>query len=138
MTNAPMPQSNEPAHDPEILELAQKIFDLARRGDTDTVKAYVDAGVPANLTDDKGDSLVMLAAHHGHAATVRALLERGAETDRQDEQGRTPLSAAVLKGEDEVIDALLDGGADPHAGSPSAVETARSAGKEDLLKRFGA
>lgn len=138
MTNAPMPESNEPAHDPEILELAQKIFDLARQGDTDTVKAYVDAGVPANLTDDKGDSLVMLAACHGHASTVRALLERGAETDRQNDKGQTPLASAVSKGADEVIDALLDGGADPYAGTPSAVETARMSDKRELLERFGA
>jgi uncharacterized protein len=138
MTNAPMPESNEPAHDPEVLELAQKIFDLARHGDTGTVKAYVDAGVPANLTNDEGDSLVMLSAYHGHASTVRALLERGAEADRQNDRGQTPLAGAVFKGEDEVVDALLDGGADPHAGTPSAVETARMFEKRELLRRFGA
>ncbi|MDT0378595.1 ankyrin repeat domain-containing protein [Streptomyces sp. DSM 42041] len=138
MTNAPMPESDEPAHDPEVLELAQKIFDLARHGDTGTVSAYVGMGVPPNLTNDKGDSLVMLAAYHGHAATVRALLERGADPDRVNDKGQTPLAGAVFKGEDEVVEALLDGGADPHAGTPSAVETARMFEKDELLKRFGA
>ncbi|MFR9675931.1 ankyrin repeat domain-containing protein [Streptomyces sp. TR06-5] len=138
MTNAPMPESSEPAHDPEVLELAQRIFDLAREGDTATVTAYVDAGVPANLTNDKGDSLVMLAAYHGHAATVRALLERGAEADRPNDRGQTPLAGAVFKGEDEVVEVLLGGGADPHAGTPSAVETARMFEKRELLERFGA
>lgn len=63
--------------DPEVIELASKVFDLARTGDADALAAYVDAGVPANLTNDKGDSLVMLAAYHGHAAAVSTLLARG-------------------------------------------------------------
>ncbi|WP_340559271.1 ankyrin repeat domain-containing protein [Streptomyces sp. GSL17-111] len=130
--------TEEPAHDPEVLQLAAKIFDLARRGETDTVAAYVDAGVPPNLTNDKGDSLVMLAAYHGHAEAVRALLERGADADKPNDRGQTPLAGAVFKGEDDVVHALLDGGADPTAGTPSAVETARMFGKEELLRLFGA
>ena len=97
------------APDPEVVELATKIFDLARQGQTEALVAYVDAGVPANLTNDRGDSLVMLAAYHGHADAVRALLERGAEADRVNDRGQTPLAGAVFKGEDAVIKALLDG-----------------------------
>ncbi|MGW1161825.1 ankyrin repeat domain-containing protein [Streptomyces sp. NPDC002513] len=126
------------APDPEVVELATKIFDLARRGETEALAAYVDAGVPANLTNDRGDSLVMLAAYHGHADAVRALLARGAEADRVNDRGQTPLAGAVFKGETEVIRALLDGGADPAAGTPSAVDTARMFGKNDLLELFGA
>ncbi|MFE0106510.1 ankyrin repeat domain-containing protein [Streptomyces sp. NPDC059009] len=126
------------APDPEVVELAGKIFDLARQGETDALAAYVDAGVPANLTNDRGDTLVMLAAYHGHADAVRALLERGGDPDRANDRGQTPLAGAVFKGADEVIRALLDGGADPAAGTPSAVDTARMFGKEELLRLFGA
>jgi hypothetical protein len=35
-----------------------------------------------------------------------------------------------------VIGVLLDGGADPTAGMPSAVETARMFGLDDLVARF--
>ncbi|MEV0114322.1 ankyrin repeat domain-containing protein [Streptomyces sp. NPDC050844] len=126
------------APDPEVVELATKIFDLARQGDTAALAAYVDAGVPANLTNDSGDSLVMLAAYHGHADAVRALLERGAEANRANDRGQTPLAGAVFKGEDAVIRALLDGGADPAAGTPSAVDTARMFAKTELLELFGA
>ncbi|MEU5114049.1 ankyrin repeat domain-containing protein [Streptomyces longwoodensis] len=125
------------ALDPEVVELATKIFDLARRGRTEELVAYVDAGVPANLTNDRGDSLVMLAAYHGHAGAVRALLARGAEADRINDRGQTPLAGAVFKGEADVIEALLEAGADPAAGTPSAVDTARMFGKADLLERFG-
>ncbi len=86
------------APDPEVVELATKIFDLARRGRTEELVAYVDAGVPADLTNDRGDSLVMLAAYHGHAEAVRALLARGADADRVNDRGQTPLAGAVFKG----------------------------------------
>ncbi|MET9438303.1 ankyrin repeat domain-containing protein [Streptomyces sp. NPDC006551] len=124
--------------DPEVIELAGKVFDLARTGDTETLAAYVDAGVPANLTNDKGDSLVMIAAYHGHADAVTALLARGADADRANDRGQTPLAGAVFKGEDAVVRALLAGGANPEAGTPSAVDTARMFGKAELLELFGA
>ncbi|MEV6420396.1 ankyrin repeat domain-containing protein [Streptomyces sp. NPDC051662] len=124
--------------DPEVVELATKVFDLARRGETETLAAYVDAGVPANLTNDRGDSLVMLAAYHGHAEAVEALIARGADAGRVNDRGQTPLAGAVFKGEEAVIRALLAGGADPSGGNPSAVDTARMFGKTDLLELFGA
>ncbi|MGW1890670.1 ankyrin repeat domain-containing protein [Streptomyces sp. NPDC002004] len=126
------------APDPEVVELASKVFDLARQGDAEALAAYLDAGVPANLTNDRGDSLVMLAAYHGHADAVRALLERGADADRANDRGQTPLAGAVFKGEEAVIRALVDGGADPAAGTPSAVDTARMFGRHELLELFGA
>ncbi|MBA2812674.1 MULTISPECIES: ankyrin repeat domain-containing protein [Streptomyces] len=126
------------APDPEVVELATKIFDLARRGETEALVAYVDAGVPANLTNDRGDSLVMLAAYHGHAEAVRALLARGAEADHVNDRGQTPLAGAVFKGEEAVIRVLLEGGADPLAGTPSAVDTARMFERKELLELFGA
>ncbi|MET8825482.1 ankyrin repeat domain-containing protein [Streptomyces sp. NPDC004610] len=126
------------APDPEVVELATKIFDLARQGGTDALVAYVDAGVPVNLTNDRGDSLVMLAAYHGHAGTVRALLDRGGEADRVNDRGQTPLAGAVFKGEQDVIRVLLEAGANPSAGTPSAVDTARMFGRAELLELFGA
>jgi uncharacterized protein len=130
------PTPDEHAHDPEVLQLAAKVFDLAREGNTETLAAYVDAGVP-DLADDRGGTLVMLAAWHGHARTVSALLARGADPDRADDRGRTPLAGAVSRGEEAVVRVLLDGGADPNGGTPSAVETARSSGRTDLLALFG-
>ncbi|MFE9249521.1 ankyrin repeat domain-containing protein [Streptomyces sp. NPDC007088] len=122
---------------PEVVELAGRLFDFARAGDAEALAAYVDAGVPVNLGNDRGDTLVMLAAYHGHAEAVRVLLARGADADRPNDRGQTPLAGAVFKGEDDVITALLDGGADPAAGTPSAIETARMFGKDELVARFG-
>jgi uncharacterized protein len=123
--------------DEDVIEFAGKIFELARSGDAAALAAYVDAGVPVNLSNDKGDTLLMLAAYHGHEAAVRALLERGADPGRPNDRGQTPLAGAVFKSEPAVVRALLDAGADPHAGQPSAVDTARMFGNEEFLAWFG-
>jgi ankyrin repeat protein len=125
-----------PADDPDLLDFAAKMFNLARAGHAQALAAYVDAGVPADLTNAAGDTLVMLAAYHGHAATVRALLERGADPGRPNDRGQTPLAGAVFKREPEVVRVLLDGGADPDAGQPSAADAAAMFGNEDFLAWF--
>jgi len=122
--------------DPAIVELAGRLFDAARAGDTATLVSYVDAGVPVNLSTDTGDTLLMLAAYHGHAEPVAALLARGADPNRANDRGQTPLAGAVFKGERDVVRALLDGGADPAAGQPSAIDTARMFGQAELLEWF--
>jgi ankyrin repeat protein len=119
-----------------MVELATRLFDMARAGDTATLEAYLQAGVPANLSNDNGDSLVMLAAYHGHAPTVAALLARGADPDQPNDRGQTPIAGAVFKGEDDVVRALFDGGADPAAGQPSGIDTARMFGRDDYVELF--
>ena len=110
--------------DPGVIELAGRVFDLARGGYTEELAAYVDAGVPANLTNDKGDTLLILAAYHGHPATVGALLDRGADHSRANDRGQTALAAAVFRQSADTVTRLLAAGADPDAGGPSARATA--------------
>jgi ankyrin repeat protein len=110
--------------DPGVVELAGRVFDLARGGHTEELTAYVDAGVPVNLTNDKGDTLLILAAYHGHPVTVGALLDRGADHSRVNDRGQTALAAAVFKQSAETVTRLIEAGADPDAGSPSARATA--------------
>ena len=123
--------------DEDVAGLAGRLFDLARTGEGDRLAAYVDGGVPVNLTNGSGDTLLMLAAYHGHAAAVRALLARGAEPDRPNDRGQTALGGAVFKGEDDVCRALVDAGADPDAGTPTARAAAAVFGRADLATLFG-
>jgi len=111
--------------DPAVIELAGRVFDLARAGATAELIGYVDAGVPANLTNDKGDTLLILAAYHSHAETVAALLARGADPGRVNDKGQTALAAAVFRQSAEAVRQLLDAGADPDAGGQSARLTAQ-------------
>jgi ankyrin repeat protein len=111
--------------DDETLAFAHRMFDLAREGQTAELAAYVDAGLPVNLTNDKGDTLLILAAYYQHGGTVRALVERGADLHRVNDRGQNALTAAVFRQDEDTVRYLLDAGADPTAGNPSAVETAR-------------
>jgi ankyrin repeat protein len=120
----------------EVLDLASRIFDMARSGDAATLAVYVDAGAPVNLTNTNGDTLVMLAAYYGHKSTVAALIARGADVNRHNNRGQTPLAGAVFKNETTIMELLVGADADPRAGSPSALETARFFGKEQLARQL--
>jgi hypothetical protein len=115
--------SDEPI-DPGVIELAGRVFDLARGGRTEDLAGYLDAGVPVNLTTSKGDTLLVLAPYHDHADTVGLLLARGADHSRANDRGQTALAAAVFRQSTETVTRLLDAGADPDAGGPSARATA--------------
>ncbi len=117
--------------DPEVAELAGRVFDMARGGDTPSLVAYLGAGVPVNLTNQSGDTLIMLAAYHGHADTVAALIGLGAEVDRSNDRNQTPLAGAVFKSFDEVVRTLVAAGADPDRGTPSARDAAVMFGRAD-------
>ncbi|MEQ3548899.1 ankyrin repeat domain-containing protein [Pseudonocardia nematodicida] len=108
--------------DDQAVELAHRMFDLARSGDGQLI-SYLDAGVPVEITDPKGDTLLILASYHGHPGVVSALLERGADPDRTNDRGQTAIAAALFARSAEAVTALLDAGADPHHGSPSAWAT---------------
>jgi len=121
--------------DDATLEFAHRMFDLARAGDRQLVE-LVGAGLPVNLTDPRGNTLLMLAAYHGHAGLVADLAARGADVERINDRGQTPLAAAVFKGAPDVVEVLLAATADPHAGQPSALETARFFERHDLVERL--
>lgn len=97
------------------VELQLLALDFARQGASLELDRMISAGLPANLRDGKGQSLLMLAAYHGHADTVDTLLRRGAQPDLRNDRGQTPLGGAAFKGHDEVVRVLLAGGADPKA-----------------------
>ncbi|WP_328476894.1 ankyrin repeat domain-containing protein [Actinoplanes sp. NBC_00393] len=106
--------------DAETIAYAHRMFDLARSGATGELAAQVAAGLPANLTNDKGDTLLILAAYHDHPETVAALLELGADPERVNDRGQTALGAAVFRQNPETVKTLLAAGADPDSGAPTA------------------
>ncbi|KPN21899.1 ankyrin repeat domain-containing protein [Arthrobacter sp. Edens01] len=132
MTISPEP-AQDGAEDQEMLELAERLFDAARQGDTELLRSYISAGVPATLTNAAGDSLLMLAAYHGHAGTVQLLIDLGADVDTLNDRGQSPLAGAVFKGYADVVRTLLAAGADADTGNPSARATAAYFQRGDLL-----
>ena len=98
---------------------------------------YVDAGLPVNLTNSSGDTLLILAAYHKHGEVVAALLERGADHARVNDRGQTALAAAVFRQDEAAVRALLAAGADPELGPKSAVEIARFFDLPAMLELLG-
>ena len=119
--------------DLQMVTLAHACFDLARAGETERLAAYIDHGVPVNLTDATGNTLLMLAAHHGHSETVSLLLALGADPDRTNDRGQSPLAGAISKGKDDVVAALLVAQPDPDVGTPSARATAEMVNRGEFL-----
>ena len=110
-TDRPWDDSVDVAPDPQLVSVAHACFDFARAGDTERLRAYVEQGVPVNLTDATGNTLLKLASFHG----------------------QSPLSGAICTGKDDVVRVLLAAGADPEVGTPSARATAEMFDRADLL-----
>jgi ankyrin repeat protein len=121
----------------EELAFLRSMFDLARTGETEQLAAAVDAGIPVNLTNEAGDSLLILAAYHDHPETVRALLDRGADTARVNDRGQTALGAAVFRRSERAVTDLLTAGADPALGTRSALDIAHFFDLPEMLALLG-
>jgi uncharacterized protein len=104
----------------EQLEFLNSLFDLARAGESEQLLSAVDQGVPVNLANHNGDTLLILATYNNHPRLVRALLERGADVHRVNQRGQSALACAVFVQNEESVRALLNAGADPDAGPVSA------------------
>ncbi|KAF9460784.1 ankyrin [Collybia nuda] len=121
----------------ETLDFAHRMFEAAREGTSTLLLAAVDAGLPINLTNDKGNTLLMLAAYAGHAELTKELLQRGADPNRLNDMGQSMIAGAVFKGHDEVVRILVEMGADPRFGTPNAIQAAHMFGRKELMSVLG-
>jgi len=110
---------------PDELAFLHGVFDAAREGRADHLAEVVDRGVPVDLTNSSGDTLLVLAAYHQQHDAVRVLLERGADVARANDRGQSALAAAVFRQDAGIVRTLLAAGADPDDGPKGAVATAR-------------
>jgi len=105
-------------------EVVEGVFDLARRGLTGPLGEMIDAGVPVDTRNGRGDTLLIVAAYQQHRETVVELLRRGADTSVVNGMGQTAIACAVFRNNEGILSALLDAGADPALGSPTGVQIA--------------
>ena len=92
-------------------ELQVFALDFARTGKTQDLKAMLQAGMPVNLCDHKGNSLIMLASYNGNFETTVMLVDFGAEVDKKNDRGQTPLAGVCFKGYIEIVKVLVKAGA---------------------------
>ncbi|MDV2982833.1 UNVERIFIED_CONTAM: ankyrin repeat domain-containing protein [Methylobacteriaceae bacterium AG10] len=103
--------ADRPALDDETLAFAARVFQFARMGHAEELAELFGQGLPANLRNDKGDSLLMLAAYNGQAAAARVILEAGGDPELANDRGQTPLAGAAFKGDADIVRLLLEHGA---------------------------
>lgn len=108
-------------------------LDLARAGRTAELVEFLEHGLPVDVADRDGNTLLMLAAYHGRADTVAALVDRGADVNRRNDRDQSPVAGAIFKGEDDIVATLVAAGADLDAGTPTARAAATLFGREHLL-----
>jgi ankyrin repeat protein len=126
MTGAPL----TPEQQTRVVAIA---MDLAREGRAAELMEFLDHGLPVDVADREGNTLLMLAAYHGQAETVEALVARGADVDQRNDRDQSPVAGAIFKGEDDVVRTLVAAGADLDAGTPTGRATAGMFGREHLL-----
>ncbi len=92
-------------------ELCIMALDFARHGQTEQLKAMLDAKLPVNLQDSKGNSLLMLASYNGNEETTQLLIDYHAKVDMKNDKGQTPLAGVCFKGNLQIVKMLVDAGA---------------------------
>jgi uncharacterized protein len=95
-------------------ELQLIALDYARHGMTEDLKLMLNAGMPVDLCDHKGNTLLMLASYNGNAKTTQLLVDFEAEVDRKNDRGQTPLAGVCFKGYLDIVKILVKGGANIH------------------------
>ena len=102
---------------PEAIAFASRMFDAARTGQTEVFQQALPAGLPANLTNDKGDTLVSL-----YAFFLAAFRRRVPFQPRESNLCNTGLKPivraqvmlAAYHGHAELVSLLLAQGAEPN------------------------
>lgn len=107
------------------LAFFHRVFEVARTGQVDQLEPVLERGLTPDLTNEKGDTLLILAAYHKQRDMVRLLLHHGAAVDRVNDMGQTALGCAVFRQEAGIVEDLLAAGADPDAGPRSARSVAQ-------------
>ena len=107
-----MPDSPADAPQQQIDPQNVDYHEIARRGDTEVMTAFLDAGLDPDLTNARGHSLLMIAAYNQQPAMVELLVEQGADVGRPDTSGSSPLMGCAFQGFGRVAELLLNRGAD--------------------------
>ena len=109
---------------PVSLEVIEGTFDLARQGRTGPLGEMIDAGVPIDLRNPRGDTFLIVATYAQEEHTAADLIRRGTDLDAVNANGQTAISCAVFRKNENLLRMLLDAGADQNAGGLSATAIA--------------
>ncbi|KDO19922.1 hypothetical protein SPRG_14830 [Saprolegnia parasitica CBS 223.65] len=101
-----------PTRRPSMVK-ASDVFSLTRHNRLEQVDAMLAKGLPVNLQDAHGNSLLIIACQNGLKRLAKMLLRRGANINLQNARGNTPLHYCFAYGYGETLGAyLISKGAD--------------------------
>lgn len=119
---------------PEEIDFLNSIFDLVRDNKPIALESLLNQGVPVDLTNSNGDSLLILATYHQHEELVDLLLSRGAKLDVLNDRGQTALVCAVFRNNAVLAQKLLDAGADASLGTQTPLQVAEFFGLPEMAE----
>lgn len=79
-----------------VIDTDSALVRLAKTGATAGLEKLLIQGGNGNARNEKGETLLRIAAVCGHAGTVACLLRHGADYSALDDQGQAPLSPEVI------------------------------------------
>lgn len=121
--------------------LPKKYTEL-QAGDTSSIRQMLEEGISVNAVDEKGHSLLMLAAYKGDMQTVKFLIEAGADISQQNRKpglyfGDTPLEYALRGKQKKMVDFFLSLSAGKNAKSDKMITAIYACGLQsnyEMLK----
>lgn len=91
------------------------------------------SGANLEVTNDLGETPLIIASNKGHIEVVRYLLKRNAAANAMSKQGQTALHAASAQGHMDILELLIDGAANINASSQTAGTPLNSAAEKEQL-----
>eukprot|EP00944_MAST-04C_sp_MAST-4C-sp1_P005003 g5003.t1 len=92
----------------------QAVLSAARHGRVQEVGAYLDQGVPVNIRDKFGNTILAIACQNGLKKMAKLALRRGADINSRNYKGNTPLHFCFTYGYGDTLGQyLISKGADP-------------------------
>ncbi|CAM9483507.1 unnamed protein product [Chrysoparadoxa australica] len=92
-----------------LFSSAPAVFDFVLQGDLDQVKSYVENGGDVTVTDDIGDSPLLLAVENHLTDIIEYLIKDcGADANGRGKNGETPLLVAAYYGYGTLAMSLVD------------------------------
>lgn len=86
-------------------------WDLARKGDSESLAALIDAGLSVDACNERGDTFLLLASYYAREDCVKMLINRSAQIDLANSKGQRPLTGACFKGYLAIVKLLIEAGA---------------------------
>lgn len=85
----------------------EDIFSYARHGRSDDIERLLQCGVPVDVRDSIGNTILIIACQNGNKKVAKAVLRRGANINSRNLKGNTPLHYCFHFGYGETLGKYL-------------------------------